>query len=201
MVDVDGAEAREVLIRRLGSEPLAPKALSGSGDPDRFHLFFQHPGFQTRAKATPWHPKLEFRGHAGLAVLPPSLHQSGNRYRWAPGRSISEVMVPMLPPEIAAALRPAATPTIAARAAVSRSCPVDVSPSTAQFLAGTYAEGPRWNDRLFRASCDLAARGVPLAEATRLLLDGAGPHDLEQQDAAIRTIESAYSQPRVPAVL
>jgi hypothetical protein len=201
VVDVDGPEAAEALIRRLGSEPLTPKALSGSGDPNRYHLFFQHPDFQTRAKATPWHARLEFRGHAGLAVLPPSLHTSGNLYCWAPGRSLSEVSIPILPPEIANALRPAANRTVSERAVSTVSRAADVSPSTAEFLAGRYANGPRWNDRLFRAGCDLAARNVPLIEATRVLLHGACPRDLDQQDAVIRTIQSAYSQPRVPAVL
>ena len=97
--------ARQALIASFGSEPVTPKALSGSGDPNRFHLFFQHPDFQTR-QATPWHPKLEFRGHAGLAVLPPSLHRSGNRYRWVAGQSINDLPLLPLPPEMASAIRP-----------------------------------------------------------------------------------------------
>jgi hypothetical protein len=203
VIDVDGAEAGDVLIRRLGSEPHAPKSLSGSGDPNRFHLFFQHPDFPTRAKATPWHAKLEFRGNAGLAVLPPSLHKSGNVYRWAPGRSISDVAIPVLPPEIAAALRPAprpAPPPAAAEiAAVAKRITANVSRSTAAFLAGRYADGPGWNGRMFRAACDLVARGIPFAEAMPLLLEGARPWDLREREAAVRTIESAYAGAREPS--
>jgi hypothetical protein len=51
--DVDGTEAHQELIHRLGGEPLAPKSLSGSRQPDRYHLFFRHPAVATKAKATP----------------------------------------------------------------------------------------------------------------------------------------------------
>jgi hypothetical protein len=79
-IDVDGPEAHTVLMDHLGCEPMAPKVLSGSGKPDRFHLFFRHPeGVATLAKWTPWHPKLELRGNRGIIILPPSLHASGRR--------------------------------------------------------------------------------------------------------------------------
>jgi hypothetical protein len=105
-IDVDGKEAHEELVARLGGEPAAPKVLSGSGDPFRYHLFFRHPeGIATRAKITPWHPKLEFRGDRGILVMPPSLHKSGNSYRWAPGRSLENVALPEVPAAVRAALK------------------------------------------------------------------------------------------------
>lgn len=72
-IDVDGPDARAALLARLGAEPAAPKTLSGSRGPSRYHLLFADPGVATRAKATPWHPKLEFRGRGGLVVLPPTI--------------------------------------------------------------------------------------------------------------------------------
>ncbi len=105
-VDVDGPEAHAELLRRLGQEPLAPKMWSGSGKPQRYQLFFCHPEeLATKAKFTPWHPQLEFRGEGGLTILPPSVHPSGLRYRWAGGRSLTEMDLPPLPPLILAALR------------------------------------------------------------------------------------------------
>jgi hypothetical protein len=86
VIDVDGYEAHRALVARLGAVPTAPMALSGSGEPYRYHLYFRHPAVDTRAKITPWHRQLEFRGRGAVVVLPPSLHRSGNRYRWAEGR-------------------------------------------------------------------------------------------------------------------
>jgi len=99
-IDVDGPEADEVLIARLGEEPKAPKVLSGSGKPHRHHFFFRHPSVLTNSKFTPWHEKLEFRGNRGIIVLPPSIHSSGNQYRFAPGQSFAEMPLPELPPAI-----------------------------------------------------------------------------------------------------
>ena len=76
VIDVDGPEAHAVLLERLGSEPVAPKAISGSHEPHRYHLFFRCPNLLTRSKQTPWHQKLEFRGKGGIVIIPPSLHKS-----------------------------------------------------------------------------------------------------------------------------
>jgi plasmid maintenance system antidote protein VapI len=96
-IDVDGPEAHEALVARLGAQPVAPKVLSGSGKPFRYHLFFRHPDVATLAKFTPWHPKLEFRGHRGIIILPPSRHKSGNCYRFADGRSFDDRELPEVP--------------------------------------------------------------------------------------------------------
>ena len=106
VIDADGKDAHKVLIERLGREPKTPKVLSGSGDPHRYHLYFKHPQLPTKAKQTPWHPKLEFRGHRGIVIIPPSLHKSGNRYQWAPGRSPEDMDFPNVPTPVLEALKP-----------------------------------------------------------------------------------------------
>ena len=198
VIDVDGTEAHSVLVERLGSEPLAPKAISGSRKPDRYHLFFRCPDIATKAKATPWHPKLEFRGKGGIVIIPPSLHKSGHRYTWAEGRCPDDLPLPQLPAEIVAALqptRPAPPPT-----RITGDVNIEnASPTTRAFLAGTYADGPDWNGRLFRAACDLAGRGMPQEKAEPLLLAGARPWDETNAEIARRTIESAFSEPREPS--
>jgi hypothetical protein len=200
-VDVDGPEADAALAERLGGEPRAPKALSGSGKPHRYHLFFKHPELPTKAKMTPWDPHLEFRGRGGIVVLPPSLHKSGNRYAWAPGRSPDDLDLPELPPAILQALQP--LPATRRRGPAARAVPtpagLDASPRTGAFLSGQYADGPRWNDRLFDAACDLSGRGLPLEAAEPLLLAGAQPWNAGEAELARKTITSAYAQPREPA--
>lgn len=201
VVDVDGPEGHAALVERLGAEPPAPKALSGSRKPYRYHLYFADPGLPTRAKATPWHPKLEFRGKGGIVVIPPSLHSSGNSYCWENGRSLDDLTLPEVPHAVRAAL---AEPSRQARnVSPSPILPnledVDASPSTLEFLQGHFADGPHWNDRLFRAACDLSARNLPLDRAESLLLAGARPWDDSQAETARQSIRSAYSQPRAPS--
>ena len=73
-------------MRRLGGvTPKAPRSISGRGRPYRYHLFFRPPEFPTKARATPWHKNLEFRGDCGIIVVPPTRHASGREYRWAMG--------------------------------------------------------------------------------------------------------------------
>src|SRR5262249_21274403 len=106
-IDVDGLDAHKALLDRLGDVPLAPKTLSGSGKPNRYHLLFRHPDIATQAKFTPWHPKLEFRGTNGILMLPPSTHPTGPGYRWAPGQGIADLALPEVPPAVLAALKSA----------------------------------------------------------------------------------------------
>ena len=74
-----------------------------------------------------------------------------------------------------------------------------VAASTARFLSGRYAESNGWNQRLFRAACDLNARGVPLGKADNLLLAGARPKTAVDEQAARDTIASAYATSRTPS--
>ncbi len=113
VVDVDGDEANAALFARLSIEPQTPKALSGSGKSNRYHLFFRHPDIPTKAKFTPWCETLEFRGNRGIVIIPPSVHKSGNRYAWAPGRSLNDMPLSAVPEAILEALRDSAhRPTI-----------------------------------------------------------------------------------------
>jgi hypothetical protein len=206
VVDVDGEDAHKELLRRVGDVPTAPTVLSGSGKAYRYHLFFEHPLLPTKAKATPWHPNLEFRGQGGIVVAPPSLHKSGNRYRWASGRSLADIPLPPLPEAIVAALRERKRPgSICATTAPDEDSSIRIVPGissrTRQFLSGTFAHSERWNSRLFGAACDMAGNGVPIERALPLLIAGAKPWDAQEEARAVTTIESAYSQPRVPASL
>jgi hypothetical protein len=171
----------------------------------RFHLYFKHPVFTTRAKVTPWHPCLEFRGCGGLLVCPPSLHASGRRYAWAMGRAIWEVPRPELPRKVVDCLieqarRPVAesVDNIGPGDFVHLSQADGLANRTRQFLAGMFANGPKWNDRLFRAACDLSGVGIPLHEAMLALLAGAQPWDRAEEEKARQTILSAYARSRLP---
>jgi hypothetical protein len=206
-IDVDGEDAHRVLIERAGEILDAPKSRSGSGEKYRYHLFFKAPAVPTNARYTPWHTKLEFRGDKGIVVLPPSLHKSGNRYRWIKGRSLLTSPLPELPAVVMDALQDKQTKTRAVEAGKPRQVNVanrnavlalpDLCTSTRLFLMGEFAASESWNNRLFNAACDLEANGVSFDTAAELLLSGARPATCEDQAAAERTITSAYSARRV----
>lgn len=201
VIDVDGREAHEALLHHLhGKEPVAIKALSGSHEPFRYHLYCQHPDVPTKAKATPWHPKLEFRGHGGILVMPPSIHKSGKAYVWCDGRSPDDMALSVVPLEIFQALKPSSTPPGPKTANVLKQIHdvsgINASDSTLRFLSGSYAEGPGWNGKLFQAACDLHGRGLSRKKAEPLLLAGACPWNQGEVESAMRTISSAYAAPR-----
>ena len=214
VIDVDGAEADQALRARLGELPEAPMVLSGSGEPCRYHLYFRHPDLATGARFTPWHKKLEFRGNRGITVLPPSLHKSGKSYLWAPGRSLADLPLPEVPALVLEALAARARSRSGSRTPAS---PRPLTPAsyftpfasedarpgivraTREFLRGKYADADGWNDRLFRAACDLKGNGVSLEVALPRLLAGAQPWTDQDREAAERTIRSAYSTAREPA--
>src|SRR5919112_672 len=57
-------------------------ARSGSGG---LHLYLRHPDYPVGNRQIAGIGDL--RGDGGLIVAPPSLHVSGNRYEWLPGRT------------------------------------------------------------------------------------------------------------------
>jgi hypothetical protein len=196
------------MIEQLGDEPAAaPKTISGSREADHFHLLFQFSALASRSKFTPWHNKLEFRGEGALVVLPGSMHPSGQKYRWAPGRSPWDLSLPPIPSKVLKALaeprqpRPIAQRNVAVadQKRIGGDPTKRLSPLTRRFLTGEFAEGPRWNDRLYAAACDMCARAVPIEEATPLLLEGAKPWRSSDLRMARATIQSAFSGPREPA--
>jgi hypothetical protein len=218
VIDVDGADGHRALIARLGSLPEAPTVLSGSFEPHRYHLFFQHPAVLTLASFKPWHRRVEFRGHRGIVVAPPSLHRSGHNYHWAKGRSLDDIPLPQVPEPIYEALRaraksiarsepgkPAPTPleTLTPEERSAKALAINlldgIAESTRFFLHGLESAGPQWNAKLFRASCDMRGCGYPEEEATPLLLAGARPWTDRDREVAVRTIKSAYAQNRRPA--
>jgi Bifunctional DNA primase/polymerase, N-terminal len=52
-----------------------------AGGRQGFHRHFLHPGYPVRTCANPDTIKVDVRADGGFAVLPPTLHKSGNRYR------------------------------------------------------------------------------------------------------------------------
>jgi hypothetical protein len=80
VLDADG-EAGVTELERRGY-PTTWTARSSFGG---LHLYLRHPGYLVGNRKIAGIGDL--RGDGGLIVAPPSLHVSGNRYEWLPGRS------------------------------------------------------------------------------------------------------------------
>jgi hypothetical protein len=97
VIDVDpkhgGDESLEHLQQRFGSLPPTVEATTGGGGR---HLYFAHPGVLVRNRAG-LAQGIDLRGDGGYVVAPPSVHPSGRRYAWMPGRSPQEMSPAPLP--------------------------------------------------------------------------------------------------------
>jgi hypothetical protein len=91
VLDVDpkhgGDDTLSRLERRYRPLPLTVEARTGGGGR---HFYFTHPGFLIRNRAG-LAQGIDLRGDGGYIVAPPSIHPSGGRYEWAPGRSPEEI--------------------------------------------------------------------------------------------------------------
>jgi bifunctional DNA primase/polymerase-like protein len=106
VLDVDGPTG-EASLRELAQRHgrfRAAWARTGSGG---WHAYLSHPGQEVPNSASRLGPKLDVRGDGGYVVAPPSLHASGDRYRWrsAPPQQLPppptwmlELLVPPPPP-------------------------------------------------------------------------------------------------------
>lgn len=116
-LDVDHDSGRAALAeyeRKHGALPDTVRALTGGGND---HYLFEHPGGYI--KTTVGRPAMDGQGARGLGfvgldsradggyiVAPSSLHVSGRRYRWYPGRELGAYPLAPLPQWIADLLRP-----------------------------------------------------------------------------------------------
>lgn len=97
VLDLDGDEGRasvKDLQREHGSLPETVVTRTRRG----WHVYFTMPdGVEIRNSAGKVAPGIDVRGTGGYVVIPPSPHPSGERYRWADGRSPEEIK-PARPP-------------------------------------------------------------------------------------------------------
>jgi hypothetical protein len=99
VVDIDPRNGGQ-LDRQLMT-PTATVATGGGG----WHLYYRHPGHPL-LPALPGRAGVDVKADGGYVVAPPSVHPStGQPYRWAGGRAISE-----MPPALRAALTPPPAP-------------------------------------------------------------------------------------------
>jgi hypothetical protein len=95
VLDVDprsgGDETLGRLEQRWGALPSTVEAHSGGGGR---HVWF---GVEGEVPSAVLGPGLELKAERGIVIAPPSVHASGARYAWRPGRSPDEVVLAPLP--------------------------------------------------------------------------------------------------------
>lgn len=98
VLDVDpgkgGNESYINLLVEWGELPITAETITGGGGR---HLIFVHPGTEIRNSASKIGKGLDIRGDGGYIVAPPSPHESGRRYEWAPGRKLSQTPLAPMP--------------------------------------------------------------------------------------------------------
>ncbi len=86
-IDADGFGAFEALCALHGHPSWCPDTWTVSTGGNGLHVYLRHPGPGTHIKTTAGVLALgvDVRADGGYAILPPSLHASGNRYQWSEG--------------------------------------------------------------------------------------------------------------------
>jgi len=97
VLDIDpnhgGDASLERLEQRFAPLPATIEAATGGGGR---HLYFAHPGGLIRNRAG-IAQGIDLRSDGGYVVAPPSIHPSGKRYAWSPGRSPEDITAAALP--------------------------------------------------------------------------------------------------------
>jgi putative DNA primase/helicase len=154
VIDADTPEAVAELEQRL---PSGPRVRTGRGG---MHYYVKHSlGSRNWAKRL---PGVDFRGEGGYVVLPDSIHENGQPYRWVEGTE--ELAIPETPAWVselhnAKPARPAAS--------------------------GVYPEGER-NERLYRMACAVRSKGGDVLKEIRVANDERCSPPLD--DAEVRRI-------------
>lgn len=178
-LDIDKKGGGEDTIQEMGLvilDTLTSKTGGGG-----WHYIFSHPQFDCRnfagQRGETVLSGIDFRGDGGFIVLPPSMHQSGNRYSWV--RESAEIAG--APDWLLKLIREQATGSGGASAADEVRSPLEGFP-----------EGRR-DIELYRYACQLRREGRPKAEARLLVHEAAAncdPPFTEQE--ADKKVESAY---------
>ncbi len=106
VLDVDRKIGLSILLKwqsEYGDLPITWTQRTGGGGAQ---YFYHEPGFMIRNSAGKLGPGIDVRGEGGFVVAPPSIHPSGNEYRWAEGRSPWEVKLAPAPAWLIEKLRP-----------------------------------------------------------------------------------------------
>ncbi|MBW7928228.1 MAG: bifunctional DNA primase/polymerase, partial [Fimbriimonadaceae bacterium] len=182
------------LEREHGTLPVTPRAISGSGG--------RHDYFATRSDA-PMASRVKFalgldtRGAGGYIVAPPSRHESGGTYSWAPGLGPGDVALQPASNWLIKLVQEHAENAKASKSSKGTKDKNAAATSTKPALdidlvvKGVPAGGR--DDQLFREACRLRERGLRRDEAEVMILGFAQRCDPPfPVDQALAKVKSAF---------
>lgn len=82
VVDIDDLDAVPELTEQLGWDPTADQTLVSRTGRGGLHLFYRAGPDEVKNSASRVVQGIDIRGSGGFVVIPPSAHESGNRYQW-----------------------------------------------------------------------------------------------------------------------
>lgn len=179
VLDADSTEARKEVLRRGGLDN-TPTVWTGKIGGAHFHLAY--PGGNVRNFARKL-PGTDMRAEGGYVLLPPSVHATGNLYRWADGtHGLDKAGVPEWLADLIAESR-------MSESGGEYHGTIDLD----EILSGI-PEGKR-DDTLFRYACKLRHDDEPQDRAEELIRLAARackpPFD---EDAAVGKVRRAYQE-------
>lgn len=179
VLDADGTEARKQVLQRGGLEN-TPTVWTGKIGGAHFHLAY--PGGDVRNFARKL-PGTDMRAQGGYVLLPPSVHASGNLYRWAEGTRHR----PLAP-----------VPSWLTDLFTAAGDPLDGHFSDGLDLDEVMRGIPQGkrDDTLFRYACRLRHDDLPEADAEELLRRAARAcQPAFDEAAAVGKVRRVYSNP------
>jgi hypothetical protein len=187
----DGEASLETLQATYAALPPTLTAHSGGGGR---HLYCRHPGHPIPNSAeVGGYAGLDVRGDGGYIVAPPSLHQSGQCYRWKEAGSPLAALPDWLSVLLAPSLDP--TPRVPPRSRGKR----EPGPRSWLCLALERARPGRRNETGYWLACRLRDAGLSFRDAEAILLRyaaqvTAGDHPYTAREA-LTSLRSAYLHP------
>lgn len=82
VVDIDDLDAVAELSDQLGWDPTRDETLVSRTGRGGMHLFYRAGSTEVKNSASRVVNGIDIRGSGGFVVIPPSLHESGERYQW-----------------------------------------------------------------------------------------------------------------------
>lgn len=194
---LDGFTSLMELAHQYGPLPRVVVQRTGRNG---LHLFFATPtGRPIRNSVGKLGPGIDIRGSGGMAVVAPSLHASGARYRWIKKRDPWTMLLPKLPAWLLSLLDPQHAPSACCRMPITE-IPANLSRYAERSLRSELdavrraVEGSR-NDALNRACfslAQLASAGLLDVSLTRRLLAGAALSNGLSEKEIAHTMRSGW---------